>query len=232
MAGIGLPIAIGVAVLTLKSDTKPVTVYVKKPRGTLYWGGAGLDGPYIQPQLRAFIDAGISNVFVGLTNTASKSISKPIGTIVDAIRSGLIIRYEDDDEWTIGKGMINASPQFNLIGYSYGSLLAAQTANFYSKQGHIVDHLVLIGSPIDADFLTTLKARKSIKKIVVIDLKHVGDEIYAGMSQAELLVGVPKLARDMNANKGEGHFYYGHVVPDSPTRWRDLANRIYAEGLR
>lgn len=36
----------------------------------------------------------------------------------------------------------------------------------------------------------------------------------------------------MNAGKGEGHFYYAHVVADSPRRWKDLAQRLYAEGLR
>lgn len=57
-----------------------------------------------------------------------------------------------------------AQEQFNLIGNSYGSLLAAQTANFYAKQGYIVHNLVLIGSPIDADFLKNLRGKTHIKK--------------------------------------------------------------------
>jgi Alpha/beta hydrolase len=232
VAAVIAPVVVAVATLTLKSDTKPLTVYVKKPRGTLYWGGAGLDGPYIQPQLQALASAGIRFVSVGLSNTASKSLPKPAGTLVDAIRSGLVIRYEDNDEWTIATGMNDPSEQFNLVGYSYGSLLAAQTANFYAKQGHVVDHLVLIGSPIDADFLATLRARKSIRKVVVIDLKQAGDELFAGMTQAQLLAAVPQLGRDMAAQKGEGHFYYANVVADSPRRWRELAQRLYAEGLR
>lgn len=228
-------VAVMTATMTVKSDTKPVTVYVKKPRGTLYWGGAGLDGPYIQPQLQAFLDAGIKNVSVGLTNSATKSVPDFAnfgGTLIDAIRSGLVVRYEDDAEWTIGSGMDNDSKQFNLIGYSYGSLLAAQTANFYAKQGHIVDHLVLIGSPIDADFLTKLRSNKNIKKIIVINLTHIGDQLFAGMTQTQLLVVAPLLGRDMFAGKGEGHFYYAHVVEDSPRRWRELAQRLYAEGFR
>lgn len=226
-----LPIVVVAAVLTLKSDTKPVSVFVKKPRGTLYWGGAGLDGPYIKPQLKAFVDAGISHVSVGLTNSASISLG-PAGTLVDAVRSGLVIRFEDDGEWTITKGMDTASGQFNLIGYSYGSLLAAQTANFYAKNGHIVDHLVLIGSPIDAKFLAVLKSRKNIKKVIVIDLKNVGDPLYAGMTQLELLSAAAQLGTDMSAGKGQGHFYYAHVVSDSKKRWQALAERLYREGLR
>lgn len=227
-----VPVVTILTTLTLTSDTKPVTVYVKRPRGTLYWGGAGLDGPYIQPQLNAFRAAGIKNVYVGLNNTATKDLPGFPGTLIDAIRSGLTVRYEDNDEWVISSGMSNDAPQFNLIGYSYGSLLAAQTANFYSMQGHIVDHLVLIGSPIDADFLKKLRTRKNIRKIIVIDLRDKGDPIYAGMTQLELTESAPALARHMQAQKGEGHFYYAHSIADSPRRWRELAKRLYAEGLR
>lgn len=227
-----VPVMLVTATLTLRSDTKPVTVYVKKPRGTLYWGGAGLDGPYIQPQLKALQNAGIGHVSVGLTNSATKSLPPFPGTIVDAIRAGLLIRYEDNDEWTISSGMDTPAEQFNMVGYSYGSLLAAQTAWFYAKQGHIIDHLVLVGSPIDHDFLVKLKGHKNIKKIVVVDLKEQGDPIYAGMSQVELIEAAPKLGRQMLANKGEGHFYFAHVMPDSPNRWKALAIKLANEGLR
>ncbi|MBO9516034.1 MAG: hypothetical protein J7549_18110 [Variovorax sp.] len=213
------PIAVITATLTLKSDTKPVKVYVKKPRGTLYWGGAGLDGSYIQSQLQAFADVGIKNLNAGLTNTGGAGLPdyvKPIGTLIDAIRAGLPIRYEDDDEWTISKGMDAKEGQFNLIGYSYGSLLAAQTANFYANQGHIIDDLVLIGSPIDADFLKKLQTHRNIKKVVVIDLTDKGDPLHAGMSQMALLESIPRLASQFTSDRGEGHFYYGQVVADSP----------------
>lgn len=225
------PVVVIGATLTLKSDTKPVTVYVKKPRGTLYWGGAGLDGSYIAPQLKAFGSAGIQHVSVGLTNTTTKQIGEA-GMFIDALRARLTIRYEDDDEWTIGSGMNAASQQFNLIGYSYGSLLAAQTANFYAKQGHVVDHLVLIGSPIDIDFLKALRTRKNIKRVVVVDLKDKGDPIYAGITQWELSKSAPTLGEQMKRQQGEGHFYYAHVVADSPARWAALAKRLYDEGLR
>lgn len=221
-----------VASTTPVSDKEPVRLNVKVPRGTIYWGGAGLDGGYVQPQLSALREAGIEKVWVGLTNTATKVMRGNVGTIVDAIRAGLIIRYEDDSAWTIESGMDQPAEQFNLIGYSYGSLLAAQTANFYAKRGFKVDHLVLIGSPIDKEFLFKLRAYRNIGKVTVIDLREQGDPIYAGMQQTELLAGVPRLAQDMLANRGEGHFYYGHVVPDSPRRWAELARRIHAAGLR
>ena len=133
------------------------------------------------------------------------------------MRAGLTIRYEDNREWTISSGMSNGE-QFNLIGYSYGSLLAAQTANFYAKNGVTVNNLVLIASPIDGDFLKSLRNAKNINKVTVLNIK--GDDIYAGITQIELMnpLVVKKLGEDMQAFKGQGHFYYAHPVPDLPIR--------------
>jgi len=220
-----------------KGDTNPVKVYVKKPRGTLYWGGAGLDGNYIKPTLQAFQNAGIHNVYVGLTNTAGNALPQQVklaGTFIDAFRAGLVIRYELNGEWAIDSGMNKSADQFNLIGYSYGSLLAAQTANFYSNQGHIVDHLVLIASPIGGDFLTKLKSHRNIKNIVILNLTEYGDQIYAGMPQSELLnpLVIKKLGEDMASGKGEGHFYYAHSVPDLPKRLHTLASLLAKKGIK
>jgi pimeloyl-ACP methyl ester carboxylesterase len=228
-----LPLFVATATLTLTSDTGAKKIYVKKPKGTLYWGGSGLDGVYIKPTLSALQKAGIKNVSVGLTNTATANVPL-IGTIIDAFRAGSLIRFKDDADWTISYGMDNDSEQFNLIGYSYGSLLAAQTANFYAKSGVIVDHLVLIGSPIDGSFLNDLKANKKIKKVTVLDLKNRGDEIYAGITQRELLDlrFAKKLGEDMASGRGQGHFYYAHPIPELPQRVEALANWLVQQGLK
>lgn len=228
-----IAVATATAVMTLRSDTKPVTVYVKSPKGTLYWGGAGLDGKYIQPTLAALTSAGIKNVSVGLTNSATQSGFGNFGMVIDAIRAGIAIRYEDNAEWTISSGM-SQGEQFNLIGYSYGSLLAAQTANFYAKQGVLINNLVLIGSPIDNDFLLKLKSNPKIGKVVVINLTNVGDHIYAGIPQIELSnpLKLKKLATDMLEDKGNGHFYFAHMVPDLPRRLELLAQLIHQQGVR
>ncbi|WER45514.1 thioesterase domain-containing protein [Cupriavidus sp. WKF15] len=218
--------------LTPVSDTEPVKVYLLRPRGTLYWGGAGLDGGYIPLTAKAFQASGIRSFNVGLTNTATRTVLGERGMLVDAIRAGLTIRYEDNAEWVITSGMSADAAQFNLIGYSYGSLLAAQTANYYAKQGHTVDHLVLIGSPIDGTFLDKLRKLPHIRKVIVIDLTEHRDPIYAGMSQAALIAAAPTLASQMSAGTGEGHFYYAHVVPDLPRRLQKLADRVAADGVR
>ncbi len=226
-----VPAAMATAALTLKRDTRAATVYVKKPRGTLYWGGAGLDGPYVQPQLAAFREAGIAHVSAGLTNSASQLVGKR-GALFDAVRAGTLIRYRDDSEWTITSGMTDIAPQFNLVGYSYGSLLAAQTANWYARQGHVIENLVLIASPIDRDFLSDLQKHNCIRKVVVIDLTDFGDPIHAGMSQTDLLEALPTLYTQDANGIGEGHFYYAHIVRGSNLRWEALAKRIFSEGLR
>ncbi|WP_454722216.1 MULTISPECIES: hypothetical protein [Cupriavidus] len=217
--------------LTPVEDRAPVKVYLLRPRGTLYWGGAGLDGPYVQPQLEAFRKAGIAHCFVGLTNSGSVAYGQA-GTLIDAIRSGLVVRFRDDSEWTITSGMAAEAPQFDLVGYSYGSLLAAQTAWSYARAGHVIDHLVLVGSPIDGDFLTDLRRHPNIRKVIVMDLRDRGDPIHAGMTQVDLIAAAPTLGRQMLAGKGEGHFYYAHVVRDSPSRWATLAQAIAREGIQ
>nr|WP_240988553.1 thioesterase domain-containing protein [Cupriavidus taiwanensis] len=159
-----------------------------------------------------------------MTNTATAEYPGLTGTFLDAIPSGLIIRYQDDGEWTIASGMVAEAPQFNLIGYSYGSLLAAQTAWSYARNGHLVDHLVLIGSPIDADFLANLRRHRRIGKVIVIDLTQHGDPIYAGMSQAELLAVPQGLLLSLPREKEKGTFTmprWSRIVRAVGRRWRN-----------
>lgn len=77
-----------------------------------------------------------------------------------------------------------------------------------------------------------LQAHKNIRKVIVIDLTQEGDPIYAGISAGDLIASSPTLTKQMIAYKGEGHFYYAHVVADSHGRWAELARRIYSEGVR
>jgi pimeloyl-ACP methyl ester carboxylesterase len=124
--------------------------------------------------------------------------------------------------------------QFNLIGYSYGSLVAAQTAAYYADKGQYVNNLVLIGSPISAEFLSQLQSNSNIGNVVVQNLTFNKDPIYAGMPYSELVVSAPLLAYDMvsDPQAGAGHFYY---VPNNQTghvRRTELAQQLYESGLR
>lgn len=127
------------------------------------------------------------------------------------------------------------APQFNLIGYSYGSLMAAQTAHVYGNNGHVVDHLVLIGSPIDADFLADLQGNPNIQRVIIINLQEHGDPIYAGISQWRLTAASWKLKAqdDESGNtKGIGHFYYRPASEEGKRRRRELAKFLVQEGLQ
>ena len=80
---IPLIVGTGSSALVLKSDTGTKTVIpVNKPRGTVFWGGAGLDGPYLKPMTQAFTDAGIHYIWSGLGNTATRNVPSTIGTLI------------------------------------------------------------------------------------------------------------------------------------------------------
>jgi pimeloyl-ACP methyl ester carboxylesterase len=202
-----------------------------QPHGTVFWGGSGLDGDYVERLRQALVAAGIRHVSTGQVDSASWNFGSA-GMFVDALRAGTSLRSEDDGDWRMAEPPSAPQGQFNLIGYSYGSLLAAQTANHYAKRGFVVDHLVLVGSPIDAGFLATLRARPQIRRVIVVDLTDKGDPIYAGIAQKQLSQAAPLLARQMLAARGEGHFYYAHSGPEAPERWAALARELVAQGLR
>ena len=63
--------------------------------------------------------------------------------------------------------------QFNLAGYSYGSVLQAQAALQLATDGQIIDNLILIGSPISdkSDLWKQLKSNKNIKNIIRYDIQ-------------------------------------------------------------
>jgi pimeloyl-ACP methyl ester carboxylesterase len=121
--------------------------------------------------------------------------------------------------------------QFNLIGYSYGSVVAAQIAIKYVRHfGGSVDHLVLLGSPISQEFLDELKAEPGIRKLVILDLTAKGDPIYAGMSTLDLFAAGPALMNQKS--ESSGHFWYAGEDGEGKRRRRALAESLYELGMR
>lgn len=61
--------------------------------------------------------------------------------------------------------------QFNMAGYSYGSVLQAQAALRLADSGQIIDNVVLIGSPISdkSDLMKQLKGNKNIRNVIRYD---------------------------------------------------------------
>lgn len=129
----------------------------------------------------------------------------------------------------IGKSL-PAVGQFNIIGYSWGAVIAARTAIFHARKGITVNHLVLIGAPINASLKAAVCSHPKILNTHVVDLVSQGDPIFAGMSDQQIVDSALKLANQMPT--AEGHFHYSGNNPTGRARRRQLAKSLYAKGLR
>jgi RHS repeat-associated protein len=202
---------------------------------TVYWGGAGLDGPYIEDQISQLMNAGLTNIRRGTGSGGSP----PFGMLLDANAVINLRSYPPRYGYITPIAPYAPRPrtqklvcdeQTNYIGYSYGALLAAHTAMHYASQGNIIDNVVLVGAPIDASFLRALENHTNINNVIVINLREHGDPIYAGMSEFELLRSIPNLASDVGTDRG--HFYYSQMNAEGRIRRATLASRLHREGLR
>lgn len=193
-------------------------------KGTYFLGGAGLDGIYIPKLIGALHQAGIKSA-IHLDREKWSG-----GQGMDASIGVLFGRDYDPRFPMLLRAYQNSHKQFNLIGYSYGSLIAAQLAVKYARNGSRVDHLVLIGSPISDAFLSVVKGVNAIKKVVVIDLDEQGDPIYAGMTTPRLMLSAYALREQMKTSSG--HFYYAGEGSVGGERRKALAEGLYKLGLR
>ncbi|MBL4797667.1 MAG: alpha/beta fold hydrolase [Oleispira sp.] len=196
----------------------------EKIKGTFFLGGAGLNGSYIPQIISSFHDSGINSAIYLDRDKWSG------GQGADAVIGVFLGRNYDPRFPMLLRLHNNSHSQFNLIGYSYGSLIAAQLAAKYSRKGTIVDHLVLIGSPISKEFLNQLKNNLLIKNIIIINLDTQGDPIYAGMEATDLIYNSLELAQQMGDSSG--HFHYAKEGQEGDKRRTQLAQELYSKGLR
>jgi hypothetical protein len=204
-------------------------------------GGAGDDGPYKVDFVRALQAVGMSNV--RMTNppySLGKELfgeTTPLGFIADA---AFVTQVNED----LGRGMYLTVPsaektvttpgeQYNLIGYSYGAAIMAQTALTQAEvKNRVVDNLVLIGAPINQSLVDRLKASPNIKNVIYINLTAKGDPVYPGMSDFALAWHTPRLYYQMQSGKGLGHFYYSLETAEGTRRREELARQLKEMGLR
>ncbi len=193
-------------------------------KGTYFLGGAGLNGLYIPKLIKVFHNVDIkSAIYLDREKWSA-------GQNMDASVGVFFGREYDPRFPMLLRVYPNLYKQFNLIGYSYGSLIAAQLAVKYARHGSIVNHLVLIGSPISEHFLNIVKNVKTIKKVIVINLDKHGDPIYAGIETPELIVNILTLREQMKTSRG--HFYYAEKSSVGDKRRKELAEELYKIGLR
>jgi hypothetical protein len=89
--------------------------------------------------------------------------------------------------------------QFNLTGYSTGSVIMAQSALMLAKQGKVIDNLVLIGATFDSksDLYTALSSNENIKNIIRIDIP-----------KDNVIQGVEALKSFLEQGDNHPHFSY------------------------
>jgi len=200
--------------------------------GTVYFGGAGMDGAYIQDMGEALKEAGFSQV-----RTADpEKWSLGHGSIVDSALAVPFLRTHQTtprvfDMNTFTEKTTPDEP-FNLLGFSHGSLAAAQAATNYADMGGNVDNLVLMGSPISQEFLDQLKSNPRIRNVMIKDLTQHGDPVHAGMSAAELPSAAAGLLKDkvlapFRDDDAVGHYYYSGEDAEGQKRRRAIANEFY-----
>ena len=181
---------------------RPIIAIDPDGKRVYFVGGAGNDQDgwdYIQRWSNAFKASGI-NDFVRVN--ASKGKPADIEFTAAYRNSGFEQKYVDFDpassagtfektpdskavdNSTINKTVdyykqqlkdnpLKEGDQFNLAGYSYGSVLQAQAALKLANGGQVIDNLVLIGSPIPdkSDLMKQLKSNKNIKNVIRYDIK-------------------------------------------------------------
>lgn len=200
-------------------------------KGTTFFGGAGMNGGYIDDMVKALEEAGVGNVRAADPRKWSRG---------DFVHDGIAVPFlnQRDRKPSDLSGFGEEGEQFNLIGYSFGGLQAAQAAADYADRGGKVDNLVLLGAPIEREFLEQLQNNPNIKSVKIIDLTEHGDPIKAGMSDVEVLLSTPELGvqfvRGMmdDEQPKPGHFRYSGLDEQSRRLRRALAKQLVEQGLK
>jgi len=182
---------------------------------------------YMPDMKKAIEEAGIKNVRVADVNKWSNG-SLP-GDAID-----VLFDNSRDSEQSDLSSFGTQGEQFNLIGFSYGGLQAAQAAADYADKGGIVDNLVLMATPIEKGFLEYLQNHPNIKSVRILNLTDKGDPVKADITDGKIIVAVPELIVQ-GSGKGAariGHSYYSGAGPVGQIRRRELASKFASWGLK
>jgi RHS repeat-associated protein len=195
---------------------------------TWFFGGAGNEdgAEYKQDMQRAFETAGISEVSLVPEASTSSGFLLDATTGVMSMNNLIPVNYS-----TTGyDGVKPGSGQYNLVGYSFGAVQAAQQALSDSARGSKVDNLVLIGAPINNDLLEAVSNNLNINAVHLINLVQQGDPISPPMTDFEIGLSAPILGMQMIL--GSGHFFYSVTGEEGKKRRDNLAQELYKRGLR
>ncbi|MEZ4713497.1 MAG: hypothetical protein R3A44_40290 [Caldilineaceae bacterium] len=118
--------------------------------------------------------------------------------------------------------------QLNLIGYSTGSVIMAQSALQMANNGYVIDNLVLVGTPIlsDSELFRSLQGNGNIRNIIRVDIP---DDGVATMNQGPLsLVG----AGIGFAIGGNEHPHFRYAFGENAKQYSgELATQLMEQGV-
>jgi len=133
-------------VVVAKND-ETVQKKLRVLKGTTFFGGSGMKGAYIDDMVKALEEQGINNV---------RAADPKIWSRGSSLNDALAVPFENsrDDKQSDFSKFGEEGDQFNLIGYSYGGLQAAQGAIDYADQGGTMivsaDNIKRCGYPVCA----------------------------------------------------------------------------------
>ena len=195
-------------------------------RSIWFWGGAGNDdqAAYKSDMITALGEAGVANA-----RAVPEAATSPGGIAADLVLLPNVNNVTPANIFTTGVAPSGqAGDQYNLMGYSYGSVLAAQQALTDAGNGIKVDNLILIGAPINQDLMDAVRSSPNIANVIVRNIS--GDPVFAGMSDSQLAAAAPTLAWQMT--RGTGHFTYAGADAAAAARRRELVSELVKAGVK
>ncbi|MEM6737354.1 MAG: RHS repeat-associated core domain-containing protein, partial [Bacteroidota bacterium] len=119
--------------------------------------------------------------------------------------------------------------QFNLAGYSYGSVLQAQAALQLANDGQYIDNLILIGSPIadDSDLFDQLSNNENIGNVLRVDIE--GDLLSNPQDIWEYLGGARQNGPELFGGQGDNGPHFDLARPGAEI---DILQQVVADWLK
>ncbi len=158
---------------------------------TVFLGGAGYEDEtsvYAQDITRKLAEAGVANASY-LPISSYGQVGNILRTLNNRDESSTSMRipaygmpgayttWDNEPSDTVRAIMnkaLESRGERNLIGYSYGSVMASQAALHLAKEGHYVDNLVLIATPIDpgSPLYRDLTNNKNIGRVTLMPIEN------------------------------------------------------------
>lgn len=120
----------------------------------------------------------------------------------------------------LAENSLEEGEQFNLAGYSYGSVLQAQVALRLANDGQYIDNLILIGSPIpdDSRLMRQLQGNENIGRVLRVDID--GDLLSNPSDVLEFIQGGIQNGPEEFGGEGDNGPHFDLARPD------DQADRL------